>query len=121
MIDDWEFFQGLARRMGKTLHMRRPMFGAAHRDIPGPEMAITGATRAEDMIRWLADGGRSSYDELKANPGIGELRDSIQRYRDIQKDIHELERRLEALRARQSCIAAVSADIKVPNLFPSAL
>ena len=32
---------------------------------------------------------------------IGELRDSIQRYRDIQKDIHELERRLEALRALQ--------------------
>ncbi|WP_340316953.1 molybdopterin-containing oxidoreductase family protein [Rhizorhabdus argentea] len=69
VIDDWEFFRGLAHRMGKTLHMRRPMFGAAHRDIPGPEMAITDATCAEDMIRWLADGGRSSYDELKANPG----------------------------------------------------
>jgi prefoldin subunit 5 len=32
---------------------------------------------------------------------IGELRESIQRYRDIQKDIQELERRLEALRALQ--------------------
>lgn len=30
---------------------------------------------------------------------IGELRDSIQRYRDVQKDIHELENRLEMLRA----------------------
>jgi hypothetical protein len=30
---------------------------------------------------------------------IGELRDSIQRYRDVQKDIHELEKRLEMLRA----------------------
>lgn len=30
---------------------------------------------------------------------IGELRESIQRYRDVQKDIHELERRLEMLRA----------------------
>lgn len=30
---------------------------------------------------------------------IGELRDSIQRYRDVQKDIHELERRLDLLRA----------------------
>ena len=29
---------------------------------------------------------------------IGELRESIQRYRQIQKDIHELERRLEALK-----------------------
>ncbi len=35
---------------------------------------------------------------------IGELRDSIQRYRDIQKDIHELERRLEALRALQALV-----------------
>ncbi len=35
---------------------------------------------------------------------IGELRESIQRYRQIQKDIHELERRLEALRALQSQI-----------------
>ena len=35
---------------------------------------------------------------------IGELRESIQRYRDIQKDIHELERRLEALRALQEMV-----------------
>ena len=35
---------------------------------------------------------------------IGELRESIQRYRDIQKDIHELERRLEALRALQAMV-----------------
>jgi anaerobic selenocysteine-containing dehydrogenase len=55
--------------MGKALHMRRPIFGMAHRDIPGPELAITDETSAEDMIRWLADGGRGSYDELKANPG----------------------------------------------------
>lgn len=35
---------------------------------------------------------------------IGELRESIQRYRDIQKDIHELERRLEALRELQEMV-----------------
>ncbi len=35
---------------------------------------------------------------------IGELRESIQRYRDIQKDIHELERRLEALRTMQKLV-----------------
>lgn len=69
VIDDWEFFRGMARRMGKALHMRRPVYGVAHRDIPGPELAITDATSAEDMIRWLADGGRANYDELKANPG----------------------------------------------------
>ncbi len=69
VIDDWEFFRGLARRMGRALHMRRPAFGLAHRDIPGPEREITAETSAEDLIRWLADGGRSSYDELKANPG----------------------------------------------------
>lgn len=35
---------------------------------------------------------------------IGELRDSIQRYRDIQKEIHELERRLEAMRALKALV-----------------
>lgn len=33
---------------------------------------------------------------------IGELRESIQRYREIQRDIHELEQRLEALKALQA-------------------
>jgi energy-coupling factor transporter ATP-binding protein EcfA2 len=36
---------------------------------------------------------------------IGELRDSIRRYREIQRDIHELQKRLEALRAIQALIA----------------
>ncbi len=35
---------------------------------------------------------------------IGELRDSIQRYRDIQRDIHELELRLAALRGLHGMI-----------------
>ncbi|WP_340268049.1 molybdopterin-containing oxidoreductase family protein [Sphingobium mellinum] len=69
VIDDWEFFQGMARRMGKTIHMRRPVYGLAHRDIPGPELEITDDTRADDIIRWLADGGRSSFDDLKAHRG----------------------------------------------------
>ncbi|MEJ7935519.1 molybdopterin-dependent oxidoreductase [Sphingobium sp. AN558] len=69
VIDDWEFFRGMARRMGKTLHMRRPVYGLAHSDIPGPELEITEQTVAEDIVRWLADGGRSSYEQLRANPG----------------------------------------------------
>lgn len=69
VIEDWEFFRGMAHRMGKTLHMRRPFYGMAHRDIPGPELEITDQTTGEDLIRWLADGGRSNYDELRANPG----------------------------------------------------
>jgi hypothetical protein len=40
---------------------------------------------------------------------IAELRESIQRYREIQRDIHELEQRLEALRAIQSLIAKFAA------------
>jgi hypothetical protein len=43
---------------------------------------------------------------------IGELRESIQRYRDIQKDIHELERRLEALRALQEMVARFTAMLE---------
>lgn len=69
VIDDWEFFHGLARRMGKSLRIKRPAYGMAHRDIPGPELEIMDDTSAEDIIRWLADGGRSSFDELKARPG----------------------------------------------------
>ncbi|MFC4594720.1 molybdopterin-containing oxidoreductase family protein [Sphingobium tyrosinilyticum] len=69
VIDDWEFFHGMASRMGKTLHMRRPVYGLAHRDIPGPELELTDDIRAEDMIRWLADGGRGSFEALKARPG----------------------------------------------------
>mgnify|MGYP001553520918 CR=1 FL=1 len=69
VIDDWEFFRGMAGRMGKPMHMRRPIYGLAHRDIPGPELEITAQTEAEDILRWLADGGRSSFDALQANPG----------------------------------------------------
>jgi predicted ATP-dependent endonuclease of OLD family len=43
---------------------------------------------------------------------IGELRESIQRYRQIQKDIHELERRLEALRALQGQIGRFADLLK---------
>ncbi|WP_340317998.1 molybdopterin-containing oxidoreductase family protein [Rhizorhabdus argentea] len=68
VIEDWEFFHGLARRMGKTLHMRRPYYGLAHRDIPGPEIAVIDDTKAEDLIRWLVDTGIGSYDELEKHP-----------------------------------------------------
>ena len=68
VIDDWEFFRGLGLRMGKTAHMRRPFFGVAHRDIPGPEIALTAERTAEELIRWMVDAGVGRYEEVEANP-----------------------------------------------------
>lgn len=47
---------------------------------------------------------------------IGELRESIQRYRDIQKDIQELERRLEALRALQAQVETFSGLLEQEDI-----
>lgn len=68
IIEDWEFFRGMALRMGKTLHMRRPVYGVAHKDIPGPELPLTKEITEAEIIRWLTDAGLSSFDELRANP-----------------------------------------------------
>ncbi|WP_340317948.1 molybdopterin-containing oxidoreductase family protein [Rhizorhabdus argentea] len=68
VIEDWQFFHGLARRMGKTLHIKRPFFGVAHRDIPGPACTVGDETTTEDIVRWMADTGRGSYDDLKNMP-----------------------------------------------------
>ena len=70
VIDDWEFFWGLARRMRKPLPLKRPMFGAAHDDIPGPELLLAPEPkpRTEDLVRWVASQGGVPYDALVAHP-----------------------------------------------------
>jgi anaerobic selenocysteine-containing dehydrogenase len=67
VIEDWQFFRGLAKRMGKTIMMRKPLFAVAYKDIGGPELAITDEMNSEDLVRWIAGLGRSSYDELRSS------------------------------------------------------
>ncbi|HKR43273.1 MAG TPA: molybdopterin-dependent oxidoreductase [Paraburkholderia sp.] len=69
VIDDWEFFHGLAQRMGKPLRLKRPYFGVPHRDIPGAELELDSSMTTEDIVRWMASQGAvTRYDELQSNP-----------------------------------------------------
>ena len=70
VIDDWEFFWGLTRRLGKPLRMKRPRFGLAQADIGGPvlELAPEDEPAAEDIVRWMCSLGELDYDELRAHP-----------------------------------------------------
>lgn len=68
VIEDWQFFRGLAKRMGKTLLMRKPIFAVAYRDIGGPELTVTDEMTSADIVSWVANVGRSSYDELRSKP-----------------------------------------------------
>ncbi|MEJ7933924.1 molybdopterin-dependent oxidoreductase [Sphingobium sp. AN558] len=68
VIEDWQFFRGLAGRMGKTLMLRKPIFAVAYRDIGGPELAITDEMTSADVVGWVASVGRSDFDTLKSNP-----------------------------------------------------
>jgi anaerobic selenocysteine-containing dehydrogenase len=70
VIDDWEFFWGLAQRMGRKLVLKRPMFGAPHAEIPGSalELDITEKPTTEELIRWFCSQGVVSYEELLAHP-----------------------------------------------------
>ena len=84
-------------------YMRQLFTGRRHAD---PERFI----RAFVMALSFED--RKSVEEFvrtyllaKNDIAIGELRDSIQRYRDIQKDIAELQRRLDALQKLQGLAA----------------
>lgn len=85
-------------------YMRQLFTGRRHSDPERFVRAFVMALSFEDMRS--VESFVHNFLLAKNDIDIGELRDSIQRYRDIQKDIHELERRLEALRA----LAALVAD-----------
>ncbi|QFY61477.1 DNA primase [Rhizobium grahamii] len=83
-------------------YMRLLFTGRRHGDPERFIRAFITALSFEEM-RSVEDFVRRFLLE-KDDIDIGELRDSIQRYRDIQKDIHELERRLESLRNMQKLV-----------------
>jgi anaerobic selenocysteine-containing dehydrogenase len=70
VIDDWEFFWGLARRMRCPLVLKKPTFGATHSQIPGPslELELDGKPQTEDLVRWMSSQHLVRYDDLIAHP-----------------------------------------------------
>ncbi|ESX83497.1 hypothetical protein [Mesorhizobium sp. LNJC405B00] len=85
-------------------YMRQLFTGRRHSDPERFVRAFVMALSFEDMRS--VEGFVHNFLLAKNDINIGELRESIQRYRDIQKDIHELERRLGALRALAELVAA---------------
>lgn len=83
-------------------YMRLLFTGRRHGDPERFIRAFITALSFEEMLS-VEDFVRKFLLE-KDHIDIGELRESIQRYRDIQKDIHELERRLEALRGMKTLV-----------------
>jgi anaerobic selenocysteine-containing dehydrogenase len=70
VIDDWEFFWGLARRMGRRLTLKKPTFGATHSQIVGPslELSLEQKPTTEDIVRWMTSHNLVQYDQLIAHP-----------------------------------------------------
>jgi anaerobic selenocysteine-containing dehydrogenase len=70
VIDDWEFFWGLARRMGRPLVLKKPTFGVPHSQISGPSLDLNPGRRpqAEDIVRWMSSQHLLRYDQLIAHP-----------------------------------------------------
>jgi anaerobic selenocysteine-containing dehydrogenase len=70
VIDDWEFFWGLARRMSRPLILKKPTFGATHSQISGPslELELDNMPRTEDLVRWMTSQHLVRYDDLIAQP-----------------------------------------------------
>jgi anaerobic selenocysteine-containing dehydrogenase len=78
-MEDWEFFWGIASRMGRPLELKRPMFGTPHEQIPGPALTLDPTVKptAESLIRWMASAfGVTSYEELLSHPH-GLLREDL--------------------------------------------
>jgi anaerobic selenocysteine-containing dehydrogenase len=70
VIDDWEFFWGLARRMGRPLTIKKPTFGASHSQIVAPELVLSldEKPRTEDLARWMCSQNLLKYEQLMAHP-----------------------------------------------------
>jgi len=70
VIDDWEFFWGLAKRAGKPLELRQMGFGLGHSDIPGPTLSrdIQRKPTTQELIRWMCSQSKLNYDALAASP-----------------------------------------------------
>jgi anaerobic selenocysteine-containing dehydrogenase len=69
-IDDWEFFWGIAARMGLQLEFKFVTYGIEFDCIPdGLRLDMANRPDPEVLIRWLCNQSAVSFEELKANPG----------------------------------------------------
>ena len=68
-IHDWEFFWGIASRMGVPLTLKYWTYGLSYAAIPGGlALDMQRAPDAEGLIRYLCQHGDVSFEELQANP-----------------------------------------------------
>lgn len=70
VIHDWEFFWGIASRMGVPLTLKYWAYGLSYDAIAdGLVLDMQHAPDPDDMLRFLCSHGAVSHDELKAEPG----------------------------------------------------
>jgi len=69
VIDEWEFFWGIAGRMGVPLTFKYWNYGLRFEDIAeGLPLSATEKPRAEDLCRFLCANSAVSFEELLASP-----------------------------------------------------
>ena len=69
VMHGWEFWWGIAQRMGLQLTLKRPIFGVDFEMIPdGVDVDMTERPTAEALIEALCGLGSVSLDELKKHP-----------------------------------------------------
>jgi anaerobic selenocysteine-containing dehydrogenase len=80
IIDDWEFFWGLARRAGTPMRMKQVHRSLHQNDIPGDGLELDPGSpiATEDIVRWMSGLGHLDYATLRANPhGIAPEDDTV--------------------------------------------
>ena len=70
LIHDWEFFWGIAARMGVPLTFKYWNYGLNFADIPlGLPLSASAKPDPEDLCRFLCSESAVPFDEIKASPG----------------------------------------------------
>ncbi len=70
VIHDWEFFWGVAARMGVPLTFKYWNYGLKFQDIAkGLPLSPTEKPDPEELFRFMADDSVVPFDEIKASPG----------------------------------------------------
>ena len=70
VIDDWEFYWGLAARMQVPLTFKFWNYGMKFEDVqPGLPLSMSEKPEAVDLIRFLCHDSAVPFDEVAANPG----------------------------------------------------